>query len=74
MLEVFKDHPYSQSRATEEKMKNVEEERVKYKTRVNEKNTRIKKMKLTMATIKQELKIIHLQNDDLKDIQKRLKR
>ena len=50
MLEVFKDHSYSQSRAPEEKMKNVEEERVKYKTWVNEKNTRIKKMKLTMAT------------------------
>ena len=55
-------------------MKNVEEERVKYKTRVNEKNRRIKKMKLTMATIKQELKDIHLQNDDLEDIQQRFQR
>ena len=69
MLEVFKDHPYSQSRATEEKMKNVEEERVKDKTRVNEKNRRIKKMKLTMATIKQELKDKHLQKYDHADIQ-----
>ena len=30
-------------------------------------------MKLTMATIKQELKDKHLQNDDLEDIQKRFK-
>ena len=43
MLEVFKDHSYSQSRAPEEKIKTVEEERVESKTRVNEKNRRIKK-------------------------------
>ena len=61
------DHSYSQSRAPEEKMKNVEDERV------NEKNKRIKKIKLTMATIKQELKDKHLQNDDLEDVQKRFK-
>ena len=71
MLDVFKDHSYSQSRALEEKMKNVEEERVEQKTWVNEKNRRIKKMKLTLATIKQEFKDEHLQNDDLEDIQKR---
>ena len=73
MLEVFKDHSQSQPRAPGEKMKNVEEKRVEYKTQVNEKNRRIKKMKLTMATIEQELKDKHLQNDDLEDIQKRFK-
>ena len=36
-------------------------------------NRRIKKMKLTMATLKQELKDKVLQNDELEDIQKRFK-
>ena len=39
MFEVFKDHSYSQSRYPEEKIKKVEEERVKYKAQVYEKQT-----------------------------------